>query len=43
MVERGVDSGGDGLLSIVEMAESADVSGFVFVIAGDFHSAHGVH
>ena len=25
------------------MAESADVTCFVFVIAGDFHSAHGVH
>ncbi len=38
-----VDPGGDGFLSIVEMAESADVFGFVFVVACDFHSTHGVH
>mmetsp|Transcript_14268 Transcript_14268/g.21430 ORF Transcript_14268/g.21430 Transcript_14268/m.21430 type:complete len:232 (-) Transcript_14268:294-989(-) len=43
LFESGVDSGSDSFLSVVEMAESTDVTGFVFVIACDFHSAHGVH
>lgn len=39
----GVDAGGDGLLTVVEMAETSDVLGLVFVVACDLHPAHGVH
>mmetsp|Transcript_36159 Transcript_36159/g.87272 ORF Transcript_36159/g.87272 Transcript_36159/m.87272 type:complete len:242 (-) Transcript_36159:96-821(-) len=42
-IERRVDPRGHGLLAVVEVAESADRAGLVFVIAGDFHAAHGVH
>mmetsp|Transcript_12019 Transcript_12019/g.25419 ORF Transcript_12019/g.25419 Transcript_12019/m.25419 type:complete len:238 (+) Transcript_12019:628-1341(+) len=43
LVEGALDAGGDGLLSVVQVAKSADVSGLVFVVAGDFHPAHRVH
>ena len=33
----------DRLLPVVQMAEPADRSGFVLVVAGDLHAAHRVH
>mmetsp|Transcript_25329 Transcript_25329/g.54493 ORF Transcript_25329/g.54493 Transcript_25329/m.54493 type:complete len:379 (-) Transcript_25329:188-1324(-) len=41
--ERRVDTRGDRLLSIVQVAKSANGTRLVFVIARDFHTAHGVH
>ena len=42
-VEGGLDPRGHRFLAVVQVAKSANVSGLVFVVACDFHSAHGVH
>ena len=42
-LEGSLDSSGDSFLTIVQVTKAANVSCFVFVIASDFHSSHGVH